>query len=301
MKKPEQGTILKSTHEGILRLGDIDVECHVLEDESRILSSRDILNSFNLQSEQKDQPRILRGFLSKIRLISITDKELTNPLTNPVKFKRAGKGGLLTNGYPAELLPEICNAVLKLQNNYLLPIDYRPAAVRSREFLNIFAKIGIIALIDEATGYQKIRDRDALQAILDKYLRKEHAAWAKRFPDEFYIEMFRLKSWQWKGMKINKPSIVGKYTNDIVYNRLAPGILKELQLKNPPIDNGRRKVKHHQWLTDDVGHPALSHHLFATITLMRVSREWGQFYRSLKKAFPITGEQLELELESDNE
>ena len=235
--------------------------------------------------------------MSKIRLISIGDKELTNPLTYPIKFKRAGKGGLLTNGYSAELLPEICNAVLKLQNNYMLPIEYRPAATRSREFLNIFAKIGIIALIDEATGYQEVRDKDALQAILDKYLRKEYAAWAKVFPDEFYIEMFRLKGWQWKGMKINRPSVVGKYTDDIVYSRLAPGILEELRKKNPPIQNGKRKAKHHQWLTEDIGHPALSHHLFAVVALMRVSQEWGQFHRNLKKAFPVLGDQMELDFE----
>ena len=71
------------------------------------------------------------------------------------------------------------------------------------------AHIGIIALVDEATGYQEVRDKLALQAILDAYLRKELAAWAKRFPDEFYREMFRLKGWQWQGMSVNRPQIVG--------------------------------------------------------------------------------------------
>ena len=68
------------------------------------------------------------------------------------------------------------------------------------------AHVGIIALVDEATGFQQIRDRDALQAILDAYLRKELAAWAKRFPDEFYQQIFRLRGWQWKGMKIQTAS-----------------------------------------------------------------------------------------------
>ncbi|MDR0474380.1 MAG: P63C domain-containing protein [Treponema sp.] len=290
-------TSLKSTHDGFLSIGGINLECHVLEDGRRIFSSRGILKAFDLQSEQKDQPRVLKGFLSKIRLISLPDKELANPLTNPIKFKRSGKGGLTANGYPAELLPEICDAVLKLQNKYMLPIDYRKAAERSRVFLSIFAKIGIIALIDEATGYQEVRDRNALQEILDKYLRKEYAAWAKRFPDEFYIEMFRLKNWQWKGMKINRPSVVGTYTNDIVYSRLAPGVLKELQRRNPPVDNGKRKVKHHQWLTEGLGHPALSHHLYALVALMKAAQDWGQFYRNLKKAFPVIGDQIEIDVE----
>ena len=282
--------VLKATHEGILSLGKIGLECHVLEDGKRVFSSRDLLSAFNLKTDQKDQPRVLRGFLEKIRFISLYNKELSNPLTIPVKFKRIGKGGLLANGYSAELLPEICVAVLELESKILLPVEYRPAAARSRMLLKAFAKIGIIALIDEATGYQEIRDRNALQEILDKYLRKEHAAWAKRFPDEFYIEMFRLKGWQWKGMKVNRPSVVGAYTNDIVYNRLAPGVLKELQSKNPPVGNGKRMVRHHQWLTDDIGHPALSYHLFALVALMKTSTDWKQFHRNLKRAFLVLGD-----------
>jgi hypothetical protein len=62
---------------------------------------------------------------------------------------------------------------------------------------------------------------------------------------------------QWQGMSVNRPQIVGKYTNDIVYERLAPGILEELQERNPKDTRGERPVKHHQWLTEDIGHPAL--------------------------------------------
>jgi len=158
------------------------------------------------------------------------------------------------------------------------------------------AHVGIIALIDDVTGYQEIRDRLALQAILDAYLRKELAAWAKRFPDEFYQQMFRLRGWQWQGMSINRPSIVGKYTNDLVYERLAPGILEELQNRNPKDEKGRRPARHHQWLTQDVGHPALAQHLHAVIGFMRASTKWDQFYRLLQRAFPKKGQTIELPL-----
>jgi hypothetical protein len=122
-------------------------------------------------------------------------------------------------------------------------------------------RLGIAGLIDEATGYQEVRDKQALQALLDTYLRKELAAWAKRFPDEFYEHIFRLRGWQWKGRGKNPPQAVAGYTKDIVYDaRLAPQILEELEKKNP-VEGGRRKAKHHQWLTEDVGHPALAQHL----------------------------------------
>ena len=89
-------------------------------------------------------------------------------------------------------------------------------AQRCETLVSGLAHVGIIALVDEATGYQAIRDRHALNAILDKYLRPYEAQWAKRFPDEFYQEIFRLKGWQWQGMKVNRPQVVGKYINNIV-------------------------------------------------------------------------------------
>src|SRR5262245_17296535 len=124
-------------------------------------------------------------------------------------------------------------------------------------------RVGIIALVDEVTGYQEVRDREALQAILDRYLRKAFAAWAKRFPDEFYKEIFRLRGWKWRGMEVNRPQCVANYTKDLVYKRLAPGILEELEARNPKNEWGHREARHHQWLTEDVGHPALAQHLYA--------------------------------------
>lgn len=90
------------------------------------------------------------------------------------------------------------------------------------------------------------------------------------------------------------------YTKDIVYARLAPQILKELERKNP-IEDGRRRAKRHQWLTEDVGNPALAQHLHAVITLMRVSKNWGPFKLMLDTAHPKRGDTLELPLMAEFE
>jgi hypothetical protein len=161
------------------------------------------------------------------------------------------------------------------------------------------AKTGIIALIDEATGYQETRERDALRRILDKFLRVEFAAWAKRFPDEFYREIFRLKGWEWQGMKMNRPSVVGHYTNDIVYARLAPGILTELRSVNPVVSNGNRDHRHHQHLTDEIGHPALQQHIHTLLAFMRANTSWPAFMRLVDRSFPKIGETYMLALDDD--
>ena len=118
---------------------------------------------------------------------------------------------------------------------------------------------------------------------------------------EFYQEIFRLRGWEWDILKNSRgqgPRVLGKYTNDLVYARLAPGILDELQLRNPPDERGRRRAKHHQWLTEDVGHPALAQHLHAVLGLMRASDsgQWDKFKRLLDRAFPIRTDLSDLPL-----
>jgi hypothetical protein len=201
-------------------------------------------------------------------------------------------------GYADELLPEVCDVFVDAERAGVLRPNQQHIADRARIIAKGLQRLGITALIDEATGYQEVRDKQALQALLDAYLRKELAAWAKRFPDEFYEHIFRLRRWEWKGRGKNPPQAVAGYTKDIVYARLAPQILEELEKRNP-IKGDRRKSKHHQWLTDDVGHPALAQHLHAVITLMRVSRNWNQFKAMLDVAHPKRGDTLQLPLMAD--
>ena len=161
---------VKSTHQGTLKIGAVELECHVLENGKRVFSSSDLLAAFGLANDQKDQPRVLRLFLERLSLYSSPEKELRNPILFPIRFTVPSKGGRPMNGYMAELVPEICNAVLQQASDYRLPIDLKEAAKQSRILLKSFAKVGIIALVDEATGYQAVRDHDALRQILDKYL-----------------------------------------------------------------------------------------------------------------------------------
>ncbi|SIR00521.1 P63C domain-containing protein [Alkalispirochaeta americana] len=189
--------------------------------------------------------------------------------------------------------------MLELNHKHMLDMRYRETAERCRILLGGFAKIGIIALVDEATGYQYSRKKDALQQILDRYLYEKHATWAKRFPDEFYRQIFRLRGWEYAPQTIKRPGVIGTITKDVVYKRLAPGILEELEHRNPPVSPGVRKVRHHQFLTDDIGHPTLRDHISGVIAIMRISDNWPDFRHKIIKAYPIVGEQHLLDLYRD--
>ncbi len=287
--------ILQATHSGVLKIGAFEIPCAVLEDGTRLLTQEGFLKAIGRAGKAKGGQGATVdskvAFLAANNLKPFVSEELAES-TIPIVFR--GETGVKAFGYKADLLPLVCNVYLEADEADKTLSSQEHIVQRCKILVRGLAIVGINALVDEATGYQEVRDKQALQQILDKYLLKEQAKWAKRFPDDFYRQMFRLRNWRWKGMKINRPSVVGTYTNDLVYSRLAPGVLEELRRLNPKDEKGRRKGKLQQWLTEDVGHPALSQHLHAILALMRSSNNWDQFKRGVERAFPKFTDQMSL-------
>ncbi len=178
-----------ATHSGSINIGGAEIPCAVLENGRRVVWQREVVG---LLTGNK------KGGLS--RYLNASNLE---PYA-PEKFKTGNfddtalvfeLDGRKAHGFEADDIVDICRMYMTARKaNVLLPSQIHLAAQAEIIVLSL-AKVGIASLIDEATGYQEVRDRKALQALLDTYLRKEHAAWAKRFPDDFYKEMFRLKGW----------------------------------------------------------------------------------------------------------
>lgn len=289
--------VARATHEGVLKIGATELPVAVLEGGTRVITSYAMMTALGRPWKGSYRRTELPNFIDAPNLIPFITQDLIDVL-EPIPYvsERAKSRRLV--GYRAELLPLVCDVYLAAREERRLRATQLKTAKQAEILVRSLSKVGIVALVDEVTGYQEVRDREALQAILDKYLRKEFAAWAKRFPDEFYQHIFRMRGWQWQGMYINGPRVLANYTNDIVYKRLAPGILQELERLNPKDDRGVRRAKHHQYLTEDVGHPALAQHIYAVMGLMRVSQNWDDFKRLLDRAFPRRGDTLCLPLEA---
>ena len=292
MSEQQPLKVIAGTPDSPLVIGDVEIECYVLEDETRVLSQRGMARGLGMAPTTGGQR--LTTFIGSKTIKPLISNDLMMGIENPIIFQSVS-GGRPYHGYPAPLLVDICNVVLTANDAGVLVKQQAHIAERCYMLIRALATVGIIALVDEATGYQTIRDQRALHKILDAYLLPEHAKWAKRFPDEFYRHIFRLRDWEWQGMKVNRPSVVGRYTNDIVWDRLAPGIRKELEERNPRTETGRRKVKHHQFLTDNIGHPALEKHIEGVMALMRASSNWSRFKGSLARAYKKPGDQLDFE------
>jgi len=298
----------KALYVGELSIGELSIDCAVLPDGTRVLSQRGVGRALGRgyggndwrKRDDGDAAGKLPFFMNAKGLLPFISNDLLTLAISPLEY-RHGQGGGVAHGINAAALPQICEVWLKARDAGALSKAQLPVAAKAEIIMRGLAHIGITALVDEATGYQEVRDKQALQAILDQFLRKELAAWAKRFPDEFYNQMFRLKGWQRKDLTSSsrRPGAAGMYTNDIVYERLAPGILAELETRNPKNAKGNRKGKHHQLLTEDVGHPALAQHIHALIALMRASSSWDQFMLMLNTAFPKKNDTMLLDLQID--
>ena len=288
MKKPLK--VIAGTPDRPLRIGGIEIPCYVLEGDIRVFTQRGLYLTI---TGRDTNPRAgeIQDFIGRNWLKSFISNDLEVRVKSPITFFRKTERML---GLPADILPAICSSITDARISGATTSRQEKIVTVARILEKASAVLGIIALVDEATGFQFIRNRDALYKLLDLYLKKEHAKWSKRFPDDFYIELFRLRGWEWLGMSVNRPSIVGKWTNQIVWKRLQPGLLEELERLNPKNRRGFRRRRYHQWLTDDVGHPALQSHLGGVVALMRVSKNWRDLTQKLKKAYPRMYDNLEM-------
>lgn len=298
----KQQNLPKATHEGMIKLGEIEIPCAVLEDGRRLLTQSGVMRALGRARQAKgrgyyDADVNLPAFLTAKNLKPFISKDL-EVTSSQIEFLTAK--GTRAFGYSAELLPRVCDVYLQARDALALDKRQEHVAAQAELLIRALAQVGIIALIDEATGYQGIRPQDALQKYLEMIIRKELAAWAKRFPDEFYENIYKLKGWIWPGMQKNRYGVVAHYTRDLVYERIAPSLLQELESKNPKNEKGVRRNKFHQWLTEDVGHPMLAQHLHSLIMFQRLAISngygWNRFVKMVDAVLPKKGATLELPL-----
>ena len=283
--------VTDNIYSGELQIGSYIFQCFVINSSSRVIQASSLALVMSRELGVKDYKKQIQK-LVKHPLLRDKYGEMPSALENPIEFVLDEKP---VKGYDGTIIIDICNLFVSGRRLGILDeVDYK--VLRFAEAMLVaIAKTGINALIDEVTGFQRERSSDALRILLEKYLTDEFAKWSKTFPDDFYIEMFRLRKMQFPPMEGNrKPAYIGHLTNDIIYSRLAPGVLSELRRLNPVNERGNRARRHHQYLTRDIGHTALTAHLSGVIYLMKANRTWRQFYAKLNHVSPKLGDSFEL-------
>lgn len=279
--------VLCGSADSPLKIGDAEISCYVLDDERRVLTQGSVLLAMGRHRNAPKASGVdVPPVLSAANLQPYISDEL-RAKAQPITFRLPGGGR--ARGYDAHILPAMCEVYLDARAaDVLLPVQMEIAR-RAEILMRGFAQVGIIALVDEATGYQSLRRSRALAAILEAIIDKEYRPWVKMFPEDYYLQIARLRSIEVDIENRRLPPYFGHLTNDIVYSRLAPGVLDELKATVERDTRGRPKRRFHQHLTDNIGVRMLHDHLVRLVTIMRLSRDWDDFYAKLQEHHPVMG------------
>jgi len=258
---------------GQLELGGIAV--YVLDDGRRIISRTGATNFLTnekgggnlesyvgVQALQKYIPANLPGMMVEFVLPEVVNKTV--------------------KGMEAETFVDICQAYVDAwrAGDLQKSESQTEIAIRAVMFLAACAKVGIIALIDEATGFQYERPLDALQVKLKLFLLEEMRKWEKTFPDELWEHFGRLTNWT--GGVNSRPKYWGKLVMELVYEYLDPDVAEWLRNNAPRPIHGQN---YHLWLTEQYGLKRLIEHIWKVIgvastceTMDELRRKMEQFY-----------------------
>lgn len=279
--------IFHASHRGYLKIGNeengfVEIPCAVLENKKRIISQTGLFSAFNRPRKGEVRQEGLPSIIGAKNIVEFINDEVLEKV-KPIHYFHSN--GLTSVGYDAELIPLVCELYLKADDKGALLSSQERMVEQSKIIIRSLAKVGINALIDEATGYQYDREKDELQRLLSKYVQEDFLKWQSRFPRKFYQEAFRLFNWEYDPFTLKRPGYLGKFTNAYVYNELPKGALDKLRELNPKNGSGGRSRKHHQHLTEEIGIPHLDKHLMKLVTVMELSDNITDFKTKFAKVF----------------
>ena len=246
--------ISKAKYRGDLKFGNLTIPCAVLEDGTRILSEFGITRilgsrsgaSKRLKEKAKLEGALLPVFLAPSQLKPFINDKLSDGPLKPIEYDDDGK---IIIGYQAEILPIVCDIWLQAREAGALQKQQLSKAQKAEILARSLAKVGVVALVDEATGYQFDRKHDALRILIQAYVEEELQQWVKTFPDSFFIALDSLYKNE-KTTSRNRPKYYGKFINKYIYNPIERGFIKEELDRKNITDKGKRKARFHQWLTE---------------------------------------------------
>jgi hypothetical protein len=259
---------------GKLKMAAAEFAVYVLDNGKRVMAQREVV-------------RVLTGKRETGKLASYVNVQVLRPYLDAdnitgqiLQFKIPGTQ-YVGHGYEATLLLDICDAYLRARDDGVLTGVQLDIAKQAEVITRACAKVGIIALIDEATGYQDFRKKQELQLKLQAFIAEDLQEWALMFPQEFWFELARLEGVHYSPR--SRPLRWGKYIMAFVYDAVdgKGEIGKHLRQINP--DPHHRK-NHHQWLKE-FGRAKVHDQVQKVVTIMKLCDNMDDFKQKFARVF----------------
>lgn len=287
--------IPEAAYQGMLPIGAVELDCYVLDDGRRLFHKRGMAKAMGLKS---DGGNAFMKTISRRGIGSNISEELWGKINNPLVFKPLS--GDPAHGYDVTVLIDVCDSIIQARNAGDLAPQQAQLAMQAEIILRACAKLGIVALVDEATGYIADKKKGEYLELWKEFIQNECRAWEKEFPDQLANMIYRIYGLK-RGSPYKHPQFFGKFIRRYIYQPLAGSrgaLLKMLDDKNPVVyDNGGRRYKMHQFLTDVVGLPALRAQLWQVVGIGNSVKNADQFKKSFALAFPDPMESTQTEFD----
>jgi hypothetical protein len=237
---------------GKLPIGDVELDCVVLDSGERILTATSIFEAFGRSRKGMNARLEIDGTALPPFVAAKNLKPYINQtLIDRTRLVQYLDGGRVKTGYVATLLPAMCAVYLAARRDTGVLVDSQQKLATQAEIITTaLSMVGIDALVDEATGYQLDRKHDALRMLLFKYIAEGLQQWILTFPDSFFAELDRLYG-NARTTARNRPQYYGKFITKYIYEPMENGYLKRRLDELNIFPDGRRKAKFHQWLKAD--------------------------------------------------
>jgi len=276
-----------------LVLGEIEIQCYVLEDETRVLTLRTLQSGIGMsEGGGKGGARKIPALMARLKDKGMNIMDLDVRANEPFKF--ITPSGSIADGYDARILPDICAVLINADRKRILDKRYEQIAERAARMQHGFATMGIIWLVDKVTGYEDFKKANDFGKIIEAFVAKEIRPYIEKFPPEFYREICRLRGIPYDPNSVKRPQYFGHLTNNIVWRRIAPGVWKEIKERAKKSAATVRKPHLHRFLTEDIGDPRLRQVIDKGVALMQVSDDWFDFMNKLDRVLPPFQQQLAL-------
>ncbi len=283
----------KASHKGNFKENfGVDAECYVLDDQYKtaVMTERGIGAALGLSKPGgKDFQRLVQRKYIASHLGADVLEKIMNPIEFQWIYPGAKQNSITIKGYGADILIDVCSAILAADASGSLRAQQKTLAIQARTIVNASAKSGITRLVYALAGYNPSAE-EVINAF-KMYVLEEAKKYEQEFPSELYMAWHRLyqipvpvrgKPWHFKHLTLSH-----------VYYPLAKSSGKVLTLLRAEKARDRdRQKKLFQFLTE-IGTRALRIQLGRVLEMAESSTTKHEYEAKIAERF---GGQQELQL-----
>lgn len=269
-----------TNHTGKLSVGDLELDVTILKDGTPVISYGSAEKFFGLNSHKGKFFPQLTG-------------QLKETIGNPISWRVKGNKRVYS-GFDANVLYRFASTLVKMSkfDNQELSPSKQQIIEQCWALVDAFGESGVRAVCYDAAGYLQEIKRGVMTEYFNSFIADVLKPWQLRFDGDIWREFYRVWGKEIpKDRPMHEGAWLSKLLDVYVYGVMPKEVVDEIKSKNPYVKGRYRAHKNHQFLSEQMGDPALMSVIAQVRTLLRLTPPGKpQKFKELhRKAFPPKG------------